>query len=109
LINIIDDIKDIKTPLINPVLTIGNFDGVHRGHLTLFDKVKQIAKAINGQSVVITFDPHPVKVMKPGNGPLLITPIKEKLKLISDAGIDVIFCISFNKFHVYFIINWIYV
>ena len=97
MINIINDIKDIKTPLINPVLTIGNFDGVHRGHLAIFDKVKQIAKAINGQSVVITFDPHPVKVMKPGNGPLLITPIKEKLKLISDAGIDVIFCISFNK------------
>jgi riboflavin kinase/FMN adenylyltransferase len=97
LINIIDDIKDIKTPLKNPVLTIGNFDGVHTGHLTLFDKVKQIAKAINGQSVVITFDPHPVKVMKSGNGPLLITSIKEKLKLISEAGIDVIFCISFNK------------
>ena len=89
--------KEIKTPLINPVLTIGNFDGVHRGHLAIFDKVKQIAKAINGQSVVITFDPHPVRVMKPGNGPLLITPIKEKLKLISDAGIDVIFCISFNN------------
>lgn len=97
MIKIIDDIKDIKTPLINPVLTIGNFDGVHRGHLALFDKVKEIGKAVNGQSVVITFDPHPVKVMKPGNGPLLITPIREKLKLISDAGIDVIFCISFNK------------
>jgi len=97
LINIINDIKEIKNHLKNPVLTIGNFDGVHKGHLALFDKVKQIAKAISGQSVVMTFDPHPVKVMKPRNGPLLITPIKQKLKLISDAGIDVIFCISFNK------------
>ncbi len=97
MINIINDINEIKGPLRNPVLTIGNFDGVHRGHLVLFDKVKQIAKAINGQSVVITFDPHPVKVMKPENGLPLITPIKQKLKLISDAGIDVIFCISFNK------------
>jgi len=97
LINIINDINEIKGPLRNPVLTIGNFDGVHRGHLVLFDKVKQIAKAIDGQSVVITFDPHPVKVMKPENGLPLITPIKQKLKLISDAGIDVIFCISFNK------------
>jgi riboflavin kinase/FMN adenylyltransferase len=97
LINIIKDIKEIKSPLKNPVLTIGNFDGVHKGHLALFDKVKQIAKDINGQSVVMTFDPHPVKVMKPVNAPILITPIKQKLKLISDAGIDVIFCISFNK------------
>ncbi|HJX35153.1 MAG TPA: bifunctional riboflavin kinase/FAD synthetase [Desulfatiglandales bacterium] len=97
MINIIDDIKEIKTPLINPVLTIGNFDGVHRGHLAIFDKVKQIAKAVNGQSVVITFDPHPVKVMKPENGLPLITSIRQKLKLISDAGIDVVFCISFNK------------
>jgi riboflavin kinase/FMN adenylyltransferase len=97
LINFINDIKEIKRPLKNPVLTIGNFDGVHRGHLAIFDKVKQIARAVNGQSVVITFDPHPVKVMKPGNGPLLITPIKEKIRLISDTGIDVIFCISFNK------------
>jgi riboflavin kinase/FMN adenylyltransferase len=97
LINIINDIKEIKNPLKNPVLTIGNFDGVHKGHLALFDKVKEIAKGIRGQSVVMTFDPHPVKIMKPGNGPLLITPIKQKLKLISDAGIDVIFCISFNK------------
>ena len=97
MINIINDIKEIKNPLKNPALTIGNFDGVHKGHLALFEKVKQIAKAISGQSVVMTFDPHPIKVMKPGNSPLLITPIKRKLKLISDAGIDVVFCISFNK------------
>jgi riboflavin kinase / FMN adenylyltransferase len=91
------DLKDIKPPLQNPVLTIGNFDGVHKGHLALFEKVKERAKAINGQSVVMTFDPHPVKVMKPENGLYMITPIKQKLKLISEAGIDVILCIPFDK------------
>ena len=93
---IIYDLKELKKPLNHPVLTIGNFDGVHRGHLTLFDKVKKIAKAINGQSAVMTFEPHPIKVMKPGNGPPLITPINQKLKLIVDVGIDVIFCIPFT-------------
>ena len=95
--NIINDLNKLKKPLKNPVLTIGNFDGVHRGHLALFDKVKKLAKEINGQPAVMTFEPHPIKVMKPGNGPPLITPIKQKLRLISDAGIDVIFCIPFTK------------
>jgi riboflavin kinase/FMN adenylyltransferase len=93
---VIHDLSELRRPLKNPVLTIGNFDGVHRGHLALFDKVKERAKAINGHSVVMTFDPHPVKVMKPGNGPPLITPIEQKLELISNAGIDVILCLSFT-------------
>jgi riboflavin kinase/FMN adenylyltransferase len=95
--NIIYDLKELKEPLKNPVLTIGNFDGVHKGHLVLFDKVKDRAKAIGGQSAVMTFEPHPIRVVKPGNGPPLITPTKQKLDLISDAGIDVIFCIPFTR------------
>lgn len=94
--NIIYDLKELKTPLNNPVLTIGNFDGVHKGHLVLFEKVKDRAKAIGGQSAVMTFEPHPIKVMRPGNGPLLITPTKQKLDLISHAGIDLILCIPFT-------------
>jgi riboflavin kinase/FMN adenylyltransferase len=94
---IISDIKELKKPLKRPVLTIGNFDGVHKGHLVLFDKVKEIANAIGGQSVVMTFDPHPIKIMKPGNGPPLRTWIKPKLRLISEAGIDVIFCLPFTR------------
>lgn len=93
---IIHDLDDLDRPLQNPILTIGNFDGVHKGHLALFDKVKERAKAINGRSAVMTFEPHPIKVVKPGNGPLLITPTEQKLKLISNAGIDIIFCIPFT-------------
>ena len=91
------DLHQLKEPLRNPVLTIGNFDGVHKGHLTLFDMVKERAKEIGGQSALITFDPHPIKVMKPGNGPPLITLTRQKLELIEDAHIDVIFCIPFTK------------
>lgn len=94
--NIIYDLNELKEPLKNPVLTIGNFDGVHKGHLVLFDKVKERAKAIKGQSAVMTFEPHPIKVMKPGNGPPLITPTRQKLDLISDAGIDLILCLPFT-------------
>ncbi len=94
---IYNSLNDLKTPFKNPVLTIGNFDGVHKGHLALFDKVKKIARDIDGQSVVMTFDPHPVKVMKPGFHPPLITPTEQKLELIQLAGIDVILCIPFTK------------
>lgn len=91
------DLAEIKVPLTNPVLTIGNFDGVHRGHLVLFDRVKERAKALGGISVVMTFEPHPITVMHPGNGPALITPTPQKLELIDAAGIDVILCIPFTK------------
>ena len=94
--HIVYDLNELTGPLRNPVLTIGNFDGVHKGHLALFDKVMERAKAINGQSVVMTFDPHPIKVMSPGNGPPLITPIEQKLELISNTGIDVIICLAFT-------------
>lgn len=95
--NVIYDLGSLKQPLNNPVLTIGNFDGVHKGHLALFDLVKKRAEAIGGQSVVMTFDPHPVKIIKKGNGPALITQTEQKLCLISKAGIDVIICEPFTK------------
>jgi riboflavin kinase / FMN adenylyltransferase len=93
---VITDLGAITKPLINPVLTIGNFDGVHRGHLALFERGKGLARSINGQSVVMTFEPHPVKVVRHKNEPKLITPLEQKIKLILDAGIDVIFCLPFT-------------
>jgi riboflavin kinase/FMN adenylyltransferase len=94
---IFKDFEELPAPLQNPVLTIGNFDGVHRGHLALFDLVRERAQEIEGQSAVMTFDPHPLKVMRPQKNPLLITPTPQKLNLISRVGIDVIFCISFTR------------
>lgn len=94
---VIFNLNEIKKPFTNPVLTIGNFDGVHKGHLALFDKVKERAKAIAGQSVVMTFEPHPLKIMKPTDGPQLITHTGQKLDLIEKAGIDVIVCVSFDR------------
>jgi riboflavin kinase/FMN adenylyltransferase len=94
---VIEDLNAIEKRLINPVLTIGNFDGVHRGHLALFEKVKERAGAIRGCSAVMTFEPHPIRIMKPGNGPRLITPTQQKIELIGRAGIDVLLCIPFTR------------
>ena len=95
--NVIYDLNTLETPLQSPVITIGNFDGVHRGHLALFDTVKQRARALGGQSAVMTFEPHPIRLMKPGKPMPLITPIKQKLELIGKADMDVIFCIPFTR------------
>jgi riboflavin kinase/FMN adenylyltransferase len=94
---VIFNLNELTEPLTNPVLTIGNFDGVHKGHLALFDKVKERAKAIGGQSVVMTFEPHPLKIMRPADGPRLITHTGQKLELIEKAGIDIIVCVSFDR------------
>ena len=93
---IISDLEQINQTFRNPVLTIGNFDGVHKGHLSLFALTQKRAAAINGQSAVMTFDPHPIKVMNPGNAPRLITLTEQKLELISAAGMDIIFCLPFT-------------
>lgn len=90
-------IENIHRSFRNPVLTIGNFDGVHRGHQTLFARVKEWADRIGGESIVITFHPHPLQVLAPGNGPLFITPHERKLDLIEHSGIDVVIVIPFSR------------
>jgi riboflavin kinase/FMN adenylyltransferase len=93
---LIRNLDELHEPLLRPVLTIGNFDGVHRGHLALFERVKERAKAIEGQSAVMTFDPHPLKLLRPQEAPAIITPSPKKIELIEKAGIDVVFCLNFT-------------
>lgn len=90
-------LDELKSPLKNPVLTIGNFDGVHKGHKALFSKVKERAEHIDGISAVMTFDPHPLKIMNRNSSPPIITPTPQKIELIEESGIDVLLCIKFTK------------
>ncbi len=81
----------------NPVVTIGNFDGVHLGHQKIFKRVVEKAKEINGTPMAITFEPHPVRVLAPERGLKMLTTFEDKVKLISSNGIKVLICISFSK------------
>lgn len=89
-------LDNIKRRFIKPVVTIGNFDGVHLGHQLLFKKVREQARATGGESVVITFDPHPLTVLRPEIGLKLISKCSKKLELIERAGVDVLLCITFT-------------
>lgn len=88
--------KGFRREFKNPVLTIGNFDGVHLGHQRIFRQVTEKAGEINGESIVYTFEPHPVELLAPEHKPLLITSPGEKLRLIEEQGIDVVICAHFS-------------
>lgn len=80
----------IEEPLVRPVVTIGNFDGVHLGHRAILDTVVERAQAHGGQAVVYTFEPHPRKVLQPDRAPKLLTTLEQKLELIEAAGVDAV-------------------
>jgi riboflavin kinase/FMN adenylyltransferase len=80
-----------------PVVAIGNFDGVHRGHAHIFEQTRALAHARSGEAVVLTFDPHPAKVLAPSYAPPLITPLARKLELIAATGMDVTVVEPFDR------------
>lgn len=82
----------------NPVLTIGTFDGVHLGHRKIIDRLQDLAKTINGESVIFTFDPHPRKVVAPDETTLrLLTTLEEKIVLFEQSGINHLIIYPFTK------------
>ena len=80
-----------------PVLTLGNFDGVHLGHQALVSEVRQRARAGGHPSVAMTFDPHPVSVVAPDKAPPLITTMEERTELLAQLGLDALIVQSFDR------------
>jgi riboflavin kinase/FMN adenylyltransferase len=81
----------------NSVITIGTFDGVHEGHRKIISSLVNQARKVNGESVIITFDPHPRKVVKPDESLQLINTLEEKIELLTATGIDHLVIVSFTK------------
>ncbi len=94
--DIIIGIENILRKFRNPVLTLGNFDGVHLGHQRIFEELTEEARKIDGEAVVFTFDPHPLQVLSPQRCPPFITPFKQKMMLVERLGIDVIIVATFD-------------
>ncbi len=81
----------------NAVLTIGTFDGVHRGHKAILEQVVNHARQVHGESILLTFEPHPRKLLFPDQPLGIITPLRQKLKLITDLGIEHIVVVPFTR------------
>jgi riboflavin kinase/FMN adenylyltransferase len=95
--NTISHLDQISEPFKNAVITIGNFDGVHIGHQALFHEVIEKAESFGGTSIAMTFEPHPIRVLKQNNHPPLITLYEQKVELIQRTGIDVLICVPFTE------------
>ena len=83
--------------LYNAVATVGSYDGVHRGHCILLDEVICRAKACGGESVVLTFEPHPRITLGNDEGLMLLSTFEEKCRLLEQVGIDYVVVIPFDE------------
>ncbi len=91
------NLDELQKTLPNAVVTIGNFDGVHLGHREIFRRVRKAAADLNGVSVVISFVPHPLKLLPSRKKLRLITTYAEKESLISASGVDYLIIIPFTE------------
>ena len=79
------------------VITIGTYDGIHRGHRAVIEQVRQHAVRLGAQSVVVTFDPHPASVVRPESCPKLLTDLNQKLELLESTGVDATVVVPFDQ------------
>src|SRR5437870_5489388 len=78
------------------VVSIGNFDGLHLGHREILKTVIERANRLRVQSVAMTFSPHPIQFLAPDRAPRLISTPEQKIQLMRDTGMDVLFIAAFN-------------
>lgn len=87
-----------QMPLKNPIaLAVGFFDGIHRGHQAVLATAIQAAKDLEGEAWALTFDPHPLKVIRPQAAPLLLTTTQQKVRLLEQTGLDGCFMLRFDQ------------
>ncbi|MEA2762971.1 MAG: riboflavin kinase / adenylyltransferase [Gemmatimonadaceae bacterium] len=79
------------------VITVGTFDGVHRGHRDVIERVVARARSLKIPSVLVTFNPHPMEVVNPSAAPLLLSSYEEKLEVIAETGIDYMAVVPFTS------------
>ncbi len=89
-------ISDLTREFTRPVLTIGNFDGVHLGHQAILDLVVERARALEGESVLYTFEPHPRRVLQPDADLRLLDTFEQKVEILESLGLDAIIAEPFD-------------
>ncbi|GGJ61789.1 bifunctional riboflavin kinase/FAD synthetase [Streptomyces brasiliensis] len=89
-------LEDIPQDWGRSVVTIGSYDGVHRGHQLIISHAVERARALGVPSVVVTFDPHPSEVVRPGSHPPLLAPHHRRAELMADLGVDAVLILPFT-------------
>jgi riboflavin kinase/FMN adenylyltransferase len=88
--NILHSLDDFPTTLRGCAVAIGNFDGVHRGHVQLIEQLTAMARSIGGPAVVFTFDPHPVSILRPQAAPMPLVWTQRKIEILCELGVDAV-------------------
>lgn len=92
------DFSEVPSELGRTVVTIGNFDGMHLGHQHVVRRAREVAGEVGVDHVVaVTFDPHPIAVLRPEHAPPTLTTIDERLRLLGEAGVDDVLVIPFSR------------
>lgn len=94
---VFDSLKGIPKDFGPTVVSVGNYDGIHRGHQQLLQSIRTRALELNARSVLVTFDPHPTRVLQPHGGPPLITPMARKMEVLSGTGVDAVVVVPFTR------------
>ncbi|MGL5682534.1 MAG: bifunctional riboflavin kinase/FAD synthetase [Marinifilaceae bacterium] len=81
----------------NPVVTLGSFDGLHKGHVKVLQALRDEAKRVNGETVIVSFEPHPRAVLYPHEpAPGILTTVEEKIGLLKECGVDHLVLLPFT-------------
>ena len=90
-------LEDVPANLGPTVVSVGNFDGVHIAHQAVVRHMAERAHAIGGKAVAVTFDPHPLWILRPDSAPKLLTPLAVKLQLLEQTGVDAVLVLPFTR------------
>jgi riboflavin kinase/FMN adenylyltransferase len=95
---VVDRLKDGPVELPGPVVaSIGNFDGVHVGHRAIMGQLESRASELGGSTVVITFSPHPLRILAPERAPRLLSTREQKLELLEGLGVGAVYVVPFDR------------
>jgi riboflavin kinase/FMN adenylyltransferase len=91
------NLEEVPSQFGPTVVSVGNFDGVHRAHQEVVRHMAERARSFGGKAVVVTFDPHPLRILRPDVAPRLLSPLPVKLKLLEKTGVDAVLVLPFTR------------
>jgi len=96
-VRIFESLEEIPRDFGRAVVSVGNYDGIHLAHQSVLRAVCERARELDASSLLVTFDPHPARILRPHGGPPLITPIDRKLELLAECGLDAVAVVPFTR------------
>jgi riboflavin kinase / FMN adenylyltransferase len=94
---VLHQIGDIPPDFGSTVVSVGNFDGVHRAHAHVLEEMLVRARQKNAKAIAVTFEPHPIRILRPDSPFKLLTPTPEKLRFLEETGIDAVLLLPFTR------------